>query len=138
MDYPDKILEKNNVKPTAMRLLILRYLINNNVMVSLTDIEKHFYKSERTTLYRTLKTFVDNNIAHKVEDGSGITKYAICPENCHCSIDSDLHVHFHCNVCGETTCLPDNKIPSLNLPKTFILEEINLVVKGTCDKCNER
>ena len=39
MDYPDKILEKNNVKPTAMRLLILRYLINNNVMVSLTDIE---------------------------------------------------------------------------------------------------
>ena len=138
MDYPDKILEKNNVKPTAMRLLILRYLINNNVMVSLTDIEKHFYKSERTTLYRTLKTFVDNNIAHKVEDGSGITKYAICLENCHCSIDSDLHVHFHCNVCGETTCLPDNKIPSLNLPKTFILEEINLVVKGTCDKCNER
>jgi len=138
MEYPDKILEKNNVKPTAMRLLILRYLISNKVMASLTDIENHFYKSERTTLYRTLKTFVDNNIAHKVEDGTGITKYAICPENCHCSIDSDLHVHFHCNICGETTCLPDNKIPSLNLPKTFILEEINLVVKGTCDKCNER
>jgi len=137
MDYPDKILEKNNVKPTAMRLLILRYLISNNVMASLTDIENHFYKSERTTLYRTLKTFVDNNIAHKVEDGTGITKYAICPENCHCSIDSDLHVHFHCKICEKTTCLPYNKIPALNLPKTFIIKEINLVVKGTCDKCNE-
>tara|TARA_R110002096_G_scaffold4954_1_gene23151 strand:- start:1509 stop:1925 length:417 start_codon:yes stop_codon:yes gene_type:complete len=138
MEYPDKILEKNNVKPTAMRLLILRYLISNKVMASLTDIENHFYKSERTILYRTLKTFVDNNIAHKVEDGTGITKYAICPENCHCSIDSDLHVHFHCKICGKTTCLPNNKIPALNLPKTFILEEIILVVKGTCDKCNER
>jgi Fur family ferric uptake transcriptional regulator len=138
MDHIDKILEKNKVKSTAMRLLILRYLSDEKKAVSLTDIENCFDQSERTTLYRTLKTFVRNNIAHQIDDGTGITKYAICAKNCCCSIDADLHVHFHCRVCDETTCLPDNKIPTLNIQKTFVLEKINLVVKGICNKCNSK
>jgi len=135
-DHLEKILKKNSVRSTAMRLLVLRFLSERNTAVSLSDIENNFDRSERTTLYRSLQTFVENNIAHRIDDGTGITKYAICAENCHCSIDSDLHVHFHCRACGKTTCLPNNKIPALHLPTAFISEEINLVVKGICDKCS--
>jgi len=132
----EQILKKNNVKPTAMRLLVLQFLLNKKSAISLTDVEEYFVKSDRTTLYRTLKTFVESELAHKIDDGTGITKYALCEENCHCEIETDLHLHFHCKLCNETSCLTDHKIPNISLPKNFIAEDVNLVVKGICDKCN--
>jgi len=137
MQNLDKILEKNNVKPTAMRLLVLQFLLNKDIAVSLTDVENHFEKSDRTTLFRTLKTFVNNEIVHKIDDGTGIAKYALCEENCRCEVDTDLHVHFHCKRCNKTICLPKNKIPHINLPNGFLTEEVNLVAKGVCDKCRK-
>ncbi|WP_339757881.1 transcriptional repressor [uncultured Winogradskyella sp.] len=132
----EQILENNNVKPTAMRLLVLQFLLNKKVAVSLTNVEAYFDNSERTTLYRTLKTFVENGIAHQIDDGTGITKYALCEENCNCEMDTDLHLHFHCTNCNETVCLTAHKIPHINLLEGFKAENVNLVVKGICDKCN--
>ena len=134
----EKILENNNIKPTAMRLLVLQFLLNKNVATSLTDVENYFAKSDRTTLYRTLKTFVEKGISHKIDDGTGVTKYALCEDNCHCEIDTDLHLHFHCTKCNETVCITEYKIPSIHLPKDYIAENVNLVVKGICDKCNSK
>lgn len=137
MDLLEKILQNNKVKPTAMRLLVLQYLLKKNVAASLTNIEDHFENSERTTLYRTLKTFVESGIAHQIDDGTGITKYALCEENCNCEIDTDLHLHFHCNNCDETICLTQHKIPHINLPQGYLAEDVNLVAKGICKKCNK-
>jgi Fur family transcriptional regulator, ferric uptake regulator len=136
MKIVEQILEKNNVKSTAMRLLVLQFLLNKKVAISLTDLEYDFEKSDRTTLYRTLKTFVESGIAHKIDDGTGITKYALCEENCNCEIETDLHVHFHCNSCKKTSCLPNHKIPTIVLPLGYISENANLVIKGICDICN--
>lgn len=134
----EKILRKRNVKPTAMRLLVLQFLLKNKVAVSLTDVENYFIKSDRTTLFRTLKTFAKNEIVHKIDDGTGVTKYALCEENCHCEIESDLHLHFHCNKCKETICLTDYKIPRINLPEGFLAEDANLIIKGICNRCNDK
>ena len=136
MENFENILENNNVKPTAMRLLVLQFLLNKNAAVSLTNIEEYFDNSDRTTLYRTLKTFVENNIAHKIDDGTGVTKYALCEENCHCEVENDLHLHFHCTNCNETVCITDYKIPTIDLPKGYVAEDVNLVVKGICEKCS--
>lgn len=132
----EQILENNNVRPTAMRLLVLQFLLSKKVTVSLVNIEEYFDNSERTTLYRTLKTFVESGIVHQIDDGTGITKYAICEEHCNCEIDTDLHLHFHCTNCNETVCLTEHKIPHINLPEGFKAENVNLVVKGICDKCS--
>ncbi len=132
----EKILERNNVRPTAMRLLVLQYLFTKNVAVSLTNLENNCERSDRVTLYRTLKTFVEKGLVHKIDDGTGTTKYALCEENCNCEIETDLHVHFHCNSCNQTICLPKHKIPAISLPKAFLPQEVNLVVKGICDKCS--
>jgi Fur family transcriptional regulator, ferric uptake regulator len=136
MNILEEILNNNNVKPTAMRLLVLQFLLNKKVTVSLTNIEDYFDDSERTTLYRTIKTFEEKGIVHKIDDGTGVTKYALCEENCNCEIETDLHLHFHCTKCNETVCMTDYKIPSISLPKNYIAENVNLVVKGTCEKCN--
>ena len=44
---------------------------------AMTEIEDAFVKSDRTTLSRTIKKFETNGIAHQIDDGTGIPKYAI-------------------------------------------------------------
>ncbi len=132
----EDFLETKNIRPTAMRILTFKFLDGQQVATSLTDIEQAFNRSERTTLYRTLKTFEEHGVVHKIDDGSGITKYALCEENCNCDVETDLHLHFHCNNCGETICLTNHKIPHISLPEGYLAEEVNLVVKGICEKCN--
>ena len=131
-----KKLESKGIRPTAMRLMTYRRLAQLNVAVSLGDLGKDFESSERSTLFRTMKTFEEKGIVHQIEDGTGIVKYALCEENCECEVGNDLHLHFHCNSCGETVCLTEHKIPTINLPEGYVAEDINLVAKGVCEKCS--
>ncbi|CAM1369089.1 Fur family transcriptional regulator [Tenacibaculum xiamenense] len=136
MEKVEQLLKSKNIRVTAMRLLIFQLLAEKNVAVALSDIEKAFEKSDRTTLYRTIKTFEENDIVHQIDDGTGVIKYALCQKDCNCEIETDLHLHFRCNVCEQTICLTDHKIPQIKIPDGFIAENVNLVVKGICDKCN--
>ncbi|MFV8281091.1 Fur family transcriptional regulator [Christiangramia marina] len=132
----EKRLDNNGVRPTAMRILIYKYMAEKEVAVGLTDIENAFAKADRTTLYRTLKTFEEKGIVHQIDDGSNISKYALCEPGCNCELEQDLHLHFHCNNCDETVCLTEQKIPHINLPDGYIAEDANLVIKGICEKCS--
>lgn len=129
-------LNEKNIRPTAVRLLALEILNTQKAAISLSDLEKSFEKSDRITLYRTLKTFQENGLVHSIDDGTGTPKYALCEEGCNCDIERDLHVHFHCKICNETFCLPKYKIPEIALPEKFKPEEANLVMKGICPKCD--
>ncbi len=128
-------LNRKGIRPTAMRLLVLEALASQVAAISLSDLEKAFEKSDRVTLFRTLKTFQEKGLVHSIDDGTGAPKYALCEEGCECNIERDLHVHFHCRVCSETFCLPKYKIPDIPLPEQFKPEGANLVVKGVCGKC---
>ncbi|MDX1783256.1 Fur family transcriptional regulator [Arenibacter troitsensis] len=132
----EKTLENNGIRPTAMRILIYKFMAKKEVAIALTDIENAFVKAERTTLYRTLKTFEDKGIVHHIDDGTGISKYALCEQGCNCELDQDLHLHFHCSNCDKTVCLTDHKIPHINLPSGYIAEDANLVITGICEKCS--
>jgi Fur family ferric uptake transcriptional regulator len=132
----DDILHSRKIKPTAMRELVLKILSEQTVALGLTDLEHHFEKADRITLYRTLKTFEANKLIHRIEDGTGSVKYAMCNNSCLCNPE-DLHVHFHCIICVNTYCLDDNIIPSVILPADFELQSINMVVKGVCAACHK-
>ena len=132
----DKKLSTKNVKPTAMRELVLKILSEQTSAVSLADIENMFNKADKTTLYRTLKTFEEKKLIHSIDDGTGAVKYALCKETCQCHPE-ELHVHFYCLKCQHTFCLSDIPIPSINLPVNFSIENINMVVKGVCSNCKE-
>ncbi len=119
-----------------MRILIYKYLAEKEAATSLTHIETAFAKADRTTLYRTLKTFEDKGVVHQIDDGTGIQKYALCETGCNCELEQDLHLHFHCNNCNETICLTEHKIPHINLPDGYVAEDANLVLKGICEKCS--
>ena len=136
METIEQVLESKNIRITAMRMLIYKFLFEKEVAVTLSDIENAFEKADRTTLYRTIKTFEEKDIVHQIDDGTGITKYALCEKDCNCEIETDLHLHFHCTNCNKTICLTENKIPKITVPDGFISENVNLVVKGICDKCS--
>lgn len=136
MNEIEKLFASKELRITAMRLLIYKFLEQKETAVTLSDIENAFEKADRTTLYRTIKTFEEKAIVHQIDDGTGITKYALCEKGCNCEIETDLHLHFHCNNCNETICLTDQKIPQIKVPNGFVSEDINLVVKGICDKCS--
>ncbi|MEX0361058.1 MAG: Fur family transcriptional regulator [Allomuricauda sp.] len=136
MSQSDKCLEKKGVRPTSMRLLVFQHLSISKAARTLTDIENALERADRTTIFRTLKTFEQKGIVHQIDDGSGITKYALCEEGCNCELEQDLHLHFHCNNCTETVCLTEYKIPYINLPHGYVAESANLVLKGFCNKCS--
>ncbi|TDT44926.1 Fur family ferric uptake transcriptional regulator [Maribacter spongiicola] len=137
MTEVEKTLDNKSVRPTAMRILIYKFMASKNTAVALTDIENAFEKAERTTLYRTLKTFEEKGIVHQIDDGTNISKFALCQPGCNCEIDQDLHLHFHCSHCDKTVCLTEHKIPHINLPAVYIAEDANLVIKGICDSCSD-
>ena len=104
--------------------------------IGLTELENTFEQADRTTLYRTLKTFEKSQLIHSIDDGTGVTKYALCAEGCECSPE-DLHVHFHCTSCKETFCITQTSVPMVQLPVNFELAEINMVIKGVCGNCKK-
>lgn len=132
----EKILLNKHIRPTAMRLLILEYLTKQSSTTALAELETAFDHSDRITIYRTLKTFEEKGVIHKVIDDSGVAKFGLCSPYCDENRHRDMHVHFNCSVCHETFCLPSSKIQLPYLPGNFTAEEVNLIVKGICPKCN--
>lgn len=133
----EKKLTEKKINPTAMRLLVLDFLLKQSAAIRLTDIEKGMEPADRTTIYRTLKTFEEKGLVHCIDDGTGFPKYALCADACEPGEHHDLHVHFYCTQCKETFCLPDAIIPDIPLPGKFQPLELNLVIKGICDRCAE-
>jgi protein-S-isoprenylcysteine O-methyltransferase Ste14/Fe2+ or Zn2+ uptake regulation protein len=125
----EQLLESKQVKPTAMRLLVLEFLLGCSAAVSLQDLETEFHYSDRTTLYRTLKTFEEKLLIHSINDGTGSIKYALCDDDCIGNAHTDLHLHFNCTVCANTVCLPKTKVPRIVVPDGYKVEQVDLVAK---------
>jgi Fur family ferric uptake transcriptional regulator len=133
-----QILRDHNLKNTSCRKDVLAYLIENNHAISHADLENFIRDQyDRVTLYRTLKTFEEKGIIHKVLDDAGTAKYAPCH---HCTVEEHQHehIHFKCNKCGNTVCIEDVNIPKIALPEGFSIEERNILISGTCNICNKK
>ena len=115
--------------------MVLQYFTKQDRAITLPELENAFETADKSTLYRTLKTFEKRNLVHGIDEGTGITKYALCLEGCLCA-PKDQHYHFHCIKCKATFCLTSQNLPSIALPKDFTINRANLVLKGICAHCN--
>ena len=130
-------LSLRDIKPTAMRLLILRTMMEMRRAVSMADLEDKLDTVDKSTIFRTLTLFLSHHLIHGVDDGSGSLKYAVCDNSCNCVVQ-DLHSHFYCEKCHRTFCLEGTHIPVIDLPKGFTLHSINYVLKGVCSECTSQ
>jgi len=132
----EEILKDFRLRSTTSRSAILDLFIHNDHALSYSDIEKEVAAAfDRVTVYRTLKTFLDKGLVHKVLDDGGSLKYALCNHHCSSAEHHHDHVHFKCTKCGQTNCLDEVEVPSIKLPKGFQANEINLLIQGLCNKC---
>jgi Fur family ferric uptake transcriptional regulator len=130
----EKLLSSKKITPTAMRMLTLDFLLDQSCAVSLSDIENHFYHSDRITLYRTLKTFEKKGLIHSIQENN-TTKYSLCQDACTEASHQDNHLHFYCTQCKETVCLEPLDLSSISLPSNIILQQFRFFAKGICEKC---
>ena len=137
MEKAHKILEQKAVRITPMRQLLLECFLENNGTFGLIELEKVFPKSDRITMYRTLKTFEEKGIIHSISNGTGEVKYALCDEHCTPIHHIDQHPHFQCEQCKRVTCIDSQVIPKMELPKGYFLKEVNMMIKGICPNCQE-
>lgn len=135
MDTSFQILKDFKLRSTPSRASILEAFLNHNFALSHGDVEKEVPATfDRVTVYRTLKTFLDKGLIHKVLDDEGGIKYALCNEACSTAHHHHDHVHFKCTQCGQTNCL-QIEIPGIKLPKGYQAKELNLLIQGVCEKC---
>jgi Fur family ferric uptake transcriptional regulator len=137
MKKPVDILLDKDLRKTPCRIFVLsEFLKKGNVSLSEVDLEARAKKKfDRVTIYRTLKTFIDSDILHKVIDDDNLVKYAIC-KVCDDHTHNHEHVHFKCEQCLTTSCLDEISIVSVDLPKGYKKKEANYLIVGLCPNCH--
>jgi Fur family ferric uptake transcriptional regulator len=133
MKSPEKVLLDKNIKPTAVRLLVLNVFYQFEHALSLQDVENELPWSDKASIFRTLKTFEKKHLIHSIADGHKAVKYALCTEKA--DDNHIIHPHFHCTKCHKTYCLEPQKIQFNTIPENFSVSDYELVVKGICADC---
>lgn len=129
-------LEHHGIKPTAVRILILRAMYRGGEMVSMADLGRILQTVDKSTVSRTLSLFLFHKLIHAVDDGSGSLKYNVGGGNDNGDGEEE-HTHFYCEKCHRTFCLKQINVPQVELPDGFRLTGINYVLKGVCPECSD-
>lgn len=124
-------LEAHGIRPTAIRIMVLRAMLSENRALSQTDIESLLQTVDRSTVSRTLSVFIEHHLAHSFVGPDGITFYAVCPSAEH----SDVHAHFTCLRCRRTTCLRELPVPAVSLPDGYRATAVSYLITGYCPDC---
>ncbi|MBL7942931.1 MAG: transcriptional repressor [Flavobacteriales bacterium] len=123
------------MKVTPVRLSILQLLQQHGYACGQNDIESELPDSDRVTIYRALRDLESSGILHAVTDKSGTKKFALCHADCEEGKHADHHVHFSCSDCGETYCLHHVEVPEIRNPRGYAVEQVALLMSGTCKSC---
>lgn len=140
MEKAHNMLKGHSLRHTGSRAEILDIFIRESRALSQREIETEMERTcDRVTIYRTLSTFLDKGLLHKVLDDSGVTKFALCSHGCEeQSTHHHDHVHFKCTNCGNTLCVEEVHITSPRLPAGYAVQEVNVLMQGICPDCNRK
>ncbi|UOQ52671.1 Fur family transcriptional regulator [Hymenobacter cellulosivorans] len=140
MATPDHVtltLARHGLRQTPMRRAVLSVLFSKAFALSSNDIEQALAEdTDRITLYRTLRTFEQKGVIHRVLDSSDVIRFAACSATCTEQAHADDHVHFKCSVCQHTYCLQQVAIPAVQLPGGFQATHRDYLMSGVCEKCH--
>ncbi len=113
-------------------MALLHCFVNAKSAQSYLDIKDRLgQRFDKSTLYRNLSAFEDAGIIHRINDQSGISKYAFGKAHDHGS----NHAHFVCDVCETIYCIEKSTTENINVPEGFKTKDIQTIIKGTCPYC---
>ncbi|RQP08062.1 MAG: transcriptional repressor [Chryseobacterium sp.] len=136
-DRIHQLLYERKVGITPIRAQVLDLLMSNARSYSLSEIEDEFPDADRSTLYRTLKTFEKERLVHSVQENQS-TKYLYCEEDCGDGLcHHNFHLHFHCKNCDKTVCIEEVSLNPDSIPEGFSLAGLTFAASGICRECSD-
>ncbi len=145
----EELLKRYGIKPTAVRLLVLRGIMGFVTPFSFEELYEYLETVDRSTVFRTVILFEKQRLLSGFNDGLGKRKYCLNQQSCGCenhdhdhhhdhNDDHHFHVHVTCRVCGRTYCLPSQQIPKVEMPDDFDAESVSYVITGVCGDCKRK
>lgn len=129
-------LKARDIRPTALRLLILRTMAGFDRAFSLADLEEELDTVDKSTLFRTLTLF---------------WRITWCTASTTAPVRSNMRFAAAIAIVKSTTCIPISiaRIAGVPLPARgscsaggpagrISAETINFVIKGICADCSGR
>jgi Fur family transcriptional regulator, ferric uptake regulator len=135
-----QLLKPYSLKLTLPRLKVLEIFVSNAKAITYAELlgltDQVF---DRVTVYRTLRSFEELGIIHRIVGVNSSVNYAL-------SITSDAnkkephqqHLHFGCTNCHSVYCLNDQLVPPITLPDIYEVHSLSMIIVGTCRMCNEK
>ena len=134
----EALLIAHDIKPTANRIVVVKALAAAERPMSLSELEYKILSIDKSGVFRALTLFREHHLVHVLEDGGDGVRYELCLSHDDHQEDDDQHVHFYCEQCHRTFCLPATPIPPVPLPEGYLMQSINYMVKGLCPECSKR
>lgn len=125
-------LQDKGVKPSYQRVKILDYVMSrkNHPTVDMIygALSKDIPTLSRTTVYNTVKLFVDKGVVQMIGIDEQEARY---------DADLSVHAHFLCDRCGDIFDLEIEDSTGLKIKNTedFSIREIHYYLKGLCKQC---
>ncbi|PCJ21419.1 MAG: Fur family transcriptional regulator [Candidatus Cloacimonadota bacterium] len=123
----ENLLKEYGVQASAQRIAICHHVLTTNTHPTVDDVkawaDDNFPKMSLATVYNTLNLLSD----------VGLLKTLKFPhsDKAHFDGDSSAHFHFLDEETGTIYDIPSEKMQyQLDLPKGFILSEVDFLVKG--------
>jgi len=133
-----EIIKDHKLRVTDCRIDVLGLFHEKQRAVSIKDLEENLPGYDRVTLYRTLNSFAENGLVHKIPDDSGFASYGLCHSTCTSTAHQHNHIHFKCNSCGTVECMDKEiQLPDYTLPGNYSSSEVDIIINGVCGKCND-
>ncbi len=125
------------IKPTANRILVFKALCREDRPMSLATMEGALPSMDKSSIFRVLTLFLENDMVHAFEDGRGVLNYELCSCEGTCN-HTDAHIHFYCESCHQSFCMENLSVPQFTLPAGFTAHSTSFVIKGECPSCRKK
>jgi Fur family ferric uptake transcriptional regulator len=135
----DLLLRQAKLRRTPMRVWVIDVLQAAKAPLSAGEILAGLpVGSDLVTVYRTLTTFANKKIVHRVHSDENVWLFALGDAE---KSTQHRHPHFVCESCGKVECLHDSLLPgrflqSLGVPTTYAVRYCEVILHGQCPRCH--
>lgn len=124
-------LNTHGIRPSSQRLKVFEFLFRNRSHPTADEIFRALSPSmprlSKTTVYNTLKLFVDQGVACIVSIEDNEVRY---------DADTSLHGHFKCKGCGMVFDFQVNREAfETNHLINYQIDEYHINLRGYCQVC---
>ncbi len=137
------ILRENKIRYTEKRQLIVEHILDlhscfsvqmlSDAIANSLQEDKNISDIDQSTIYRFIGILSRIGVIKEISSIAGEHYYGL-------SLNSmPSHSHFFCRKCGKVICLAPFSIREtfslFSQLNNFNIEDINLVIKGVCESC---